>query len=125
MPRDKFWFPTAKKCSNVKTLQGVWKTIYDTMKKLKQQEQRSPPLDAENWKKFLSKFNSNESQFTKNEEMITGKLLVQYHDVFARHRLDLDENTYCLVKLTPEHDRHVYLPNSATPVHFRDELLVK
>ena len=35
-------------------------------------------------------------------------LLVQFHDIFARQRLDFGKNTDCLVKLTPEHDRPVY-----------------
>ena len=124
MPRDKFWFPTAENCSNGENLQGVWETIYDTLKKLKQQEQLDPTLDAENRNKFQPKFNWNESQFTQDEKIMEN-LLVQFHDIFARHRLDLGKNTDCLVKLTPEHDRPVCSPNSATPIHLRDELLVE
>ena len=57
MPRDKFWFPTQENCLIGENLQGVWKTIYYTLKKLKQQEQLDPTMDAENRNKSLSKFN--------------------------------------------------------------------
>ena len=64
MPRDKLRFPTSDTCSNCENLQGVWRTLYGTLKKLKQQEQLDPTLDAENRNKFLSKYNCNESQLT-------------------------------------------------------------
>ena len=125
MPRDKFWLPTPENCLNGENLQGVWKTIYYTLKKLKQQEQLDATMDAENRNKSLSKFYWNESQVRQDEKMIMENLLVQFHDIFARQRPDLGKNTDCLVKLTPEHDRPVYSKNPATPIHLRDELLVE
>ena len=57
---NKFWFSDPENCSTGENLQGVLKTLYDTLNKLKQQEQLDPTLDAENWNKFLSTFNWNE-----------------------------------------------------------------
>ena len=37
----------------------------------------------------------------------------------------MGKNTDCLVKLTPEHDRPIYSPNSITPIHLRDELIIE
>ena len=53
------------------------------------------------------------------------ELLVRYHKIFARHRLDLGKNTDSPVKLTPEHNRPVYSPNAITPIHLRDELIIE
>ena len=59
------------------------------------------------------------------QKMIMENLLVQFHDIFARQRLNLGKNTDCLVKFTPEHDRMVYSLNPATPIHLRNELLIE
>ncbi len=52
-------------------------------------------------------------------------LLVEYHDIFARHRFDVGLNTTFEAKLKPENDQPVYAPNPPTPVHFKDYILVK
>ena len=53
------------------------------------------------------------------------ELLVRFHKIFARHRLDLGKNTDSPVKLTPEHNRPVYSPNAITPIHLRDKLIIE
>ena len=35
-------------------------------------------------------------------------ILVEYHDIFARHRIDIGMNTEFKVKLTPKDDKAVY-----------------
>ena len=65
------------------------------------------------------------SAFNQQEIQKMQNLLVKYHSIFARHRLDLGKNTDCLIKLTPEHTRPVYTPNISTPIQLRDELLIE
>ena len=52
-------------------------------------------------------------------------LLVEFHDIFARHRFDVGLNTSFKAKLTPESNIPIYAPNPQTPVHLREDLLVE
>ena len=53
------------------------------------------------------------------------ELLVDYNDIFAKHRFDVGYNTELKVKLTPAHDLPVYVQSPPTPIHLRDEILVE
>ena len=53
------------------------------------------------------------------------EILVEYHDVFAKHRFDVGYNTELKIKLTPEHPLPVYVQNPPAPIHLRDEILVQ
>ena len=120
-----FWFATPENCGDPSTLNGIQKTIYDTIKRFKQLELLDPTINHENKKQFLEKFNWSGSIFTKLERQKMEGLLVKHHQIFARHRLDLGKNTDCLVKLTPEHDKPIYSSNPTTPIHLRDEILIE
>ena len=62
----------------------------------------------------------NETQKRKVEELV-----LRYHHIFARHRLDIGTNEEFKVKLTPEHDKPMYTQGPPTPIHLRDEVLVE
>ena len=53
------------------------------------------------------------------------ELLVEFSDIFAKHRFDVGFNTELKIKLTPEHELPVYVQSPQTPIHLRDELLVE
>ena len=53
------------------------------------------------------------------------ELLVDYNDIFAKHRFDVGYNTELKVKLTPAHDLPVFVQSPPTPIHLRDEILVE
>ena len=92
---------------------------------LRQDKKLDPTVDKENRTKFLSKFDWTDSIFSHEQKKHMENLLVRYHKIFARHRLDLGKNMDCPVKLTPEHNRPIFSPNPATPIHLRDELIVE
>ncbi len=50
---------------------------------------------------------------------------MKYHDVFARHRLDVGINHEFKVKLTPEHDKPIYAQSLPTPINLKDNLTVE
>ena len=50
-------------------------------------------------------------------------LLIEFHDIFARHRFDVGGNDHFSVKLTPEHHDPVYTQSPPTPIHLREEIL--
>ena len=52
-------------------------------------------------------------------------LLLKYHSILARHRLDIGINTDFKIKLTPKHDAPVYAQSLPTPTNLKDNLLVE
>jgi len=53
------------------------------------------------------------------------KLLVDYYDIFAKHRFDVGYNTDLKIKLTPAHDLPAYVQSHPTPIYLRDEIFVE
>ena len=74
---------------------------------------------------FLDDFNWKWSRLTAEETAIIERLLVKYHRIFDRHRLDTGINNEFKVKLNPKHDESVYVKNLPAPKNFGDEILVE
>ena len=51
--------------------------------------------------------------------------LVEYHDVFAKHRSDVAYNTELNIKITPAHQPPVFVQSPPAPIHLRDKVLVE
>ena len=51
-------------------------------------------------------------------------ILVDYHDIFARHRRDSGMNTEFKVKITPKDDKAVYRQTLPMPIHLKEDLIV-
>ena len=52
-------------------------------------------------------------------------ILVEYHDIFGRHRMDIGMNTEFKVKLTPKDDKAVYSQSLPMPIHLKEDLIVE
>ena len=52
-------------------------------------------------------------------------MVVDYHDRFARHRMDIGMNTEIRMKLTPKDDKAVYSQNLPMPIHLKEDLIVE
>ena len=51
--------------------------------------------------------------------------MLEFHDIFAKHRFDVGDNTELKIKLTTEHSKPLYVQGPPTPVHLRDELHIE
>ena len=51
--------------------------------------------------------------------------IVQYNDIFARHRLDIGINNNFKVKLTPKDERPIYTQNLPVPINLKEDLTVE
>ena len=51
--------------------------------------------------------------------------MVEQHDVFTKHRFDVDYNRELKFKLTPEHPLPVYVQGPPAPIHLLDEILIE
>ena len=52
-------------------------------------------------------------------------ILVDYYDIFARHRMDIGMNTEFKVELTPKVDKVVYSQSLPIPIHLKEDLIVE
>ena len=73
----------------------------------------------------MKQFTWENSPLSTEERAECENLLVEYCDIFAKHRFDVGYNTELKIKLTPEHDLPVYVQGPPTPIHLRDELHVE
>ena len=62
---------------------------------------------TESRNKFLKRFDWTDTLLTETEKQIIEDNLDEYHDIFARHRMDIGMNTEFKVKLTPKDDKAV------------------
>ena len=74
---------------------------------------------------FLQRFDWTDTLLTEAEKQAVEDFLVEYHNTFARHRMDIGMNTEFKVKLTPKDDKAVYSQNLPTPIPLTEDLIVE
>ena len=121
----RFWFPTPEACKYPTALKGVEKRIYNELEKLRQLDSIDPHINDEHRNQFLQRFKWNESILKVDEKQQVEDLLLEFSDIFAKHRFDVGYNSEISMKLTPEHDQPVYTQSPPTPIHLREELQVE
>ena len=52
-------------------------------------------------------------------------LLVEFYDIFARHRFDIGVNEELTVKLTPKKESPAYSQSLPTPINLKEDILVE
>ena len=82
-------------------------------------------LNLETNPEFLKRFDWTDTLLKETEKQATEVILVDYHDFFARHRLDIGMKTEFKVKLTPKADKAVYSQRLPMPIHLKEDLIVE
>ena len=121
----KHWFPTPENCQDPSTLSGPMLRIYNELVKFKEAEKLDPTRSAEMRAEYLGKFNWEGTILNAQEKARLEELLVEYNDIFSRHRWDIGGNSEIKVKLTPEHDEPVFKRSPPCPIHYKDDLMVE
>ena len=62
---------------------------------------------------------------TNDQRSEVEHLLIEYADIFAKHRCNVRYNSDLKIKLTPEHQRPLYTQGPPTPIQLRNELTVE
>ena len=119
---ETYWFPTPE---DPDTYTPIQQRIYDELLELKQLEQLNPNDNDESRMKFLTHFDWTDTILSPFEKQHIEDILVQYHDIFARHRFDIGTNREFKVKLTPNDDRPAYSQNLPTPINLKDDITVE
>ena len=115
-----FWFPTPENPGNTEEHTPIQTRILKELRELQQKQKLNPKDDNESRIEFFKRFDWTDTLLNENEKHAVEDILVEYHDIFARHRMDIGMNTEFKVRLTPKDDKAVYSQNLPLPIHLKD-----
>ena len=99
--------------------------IYDQILQFQRLEMMNPKVNADDRDAFLKKFTWESCVLTADQKQKLEEFLIEYHDVFAKHRFDVGYNTELKIKLTPSNPLPVYVQGPPAPIYLRDEILIE
>ena len=120
-----FWFPTPENPGNPEDHTPKQTRILNELNELKNKEKLNPQESTESQNKFLKRFDWTDTLLTETEKQAIEDILVDYHDIFTRHRMDIGMNREFKVKLTPKDNKAVYSQNLPVPIHLKLDLIVE
>ena len=120
-----FWFPTSENPGNTDDHTLIQTRILKELCELQLKEELNPKDDIESRMEFLKRFDWTDILLTETEKQAVEDILVDYHDIFARHRMDIGMNTQFKVKLTPKGDKPVCSQSLPMPIHLKEDLIVE
>ena len=120
-----FWFPITENPGNTEDHTPIQTRILTELRELQKREKPNPKDNIESRTDFLKRFDWTDTLITETEKQAVEDILVEYHDIFARHRMDIGMNTELKVKLTPKDDKAVYSQNLPMPIHLKKDLIVE
>ena len=120
-----FWFPTPENPGNTEDHTPIQTRILTELSELQRREKLNPKDDSESQTEFLKGFDWTDTLLTEIEKQAVEDILVEYHDIFARHRMDIGMNTEFKVKLTPKDDKTVYSQSLPMPIHLKENLIIE
>ena len=120
-----FWFPTPENPDKTEDHTPIQTRILTELRELQRKEKLKPKDDIESRDEFLKRFDWTDKLFTETEKQAVENILVEYHDIFARHRMDIWMNTEFKVRLTPKDDKAMYSQDLPMPIHLEEDLIVE
>ena len=120
-----FWFPTPENPGKPEDHTPIQTRILKELNELKDKEKVNPQESTESRNKFLKQFDWTDTLLTEIEKQAIEDILVDYHDIFARQRMDIGMNTQFKVKLTPKDDKAVYNQSLPMTIHLKEDLIVE
>ena len=115
----KLRFPTPETFHDFSNLTPLQRKIYGQILQLQRQEKMDPKNNEADKVEFLKNFSWDTCVLNADQKRQLEEFLVEYHDVFAKHRFDVGYNTELKIKLTPEHPLPVYVQCPPPPIHLR------
>ena len=122
---ETYWFPTPQNPGNEREHTPIKTRILNELQELERLEQLNRLEDTNSRKQFLSNFDWTDSTLQPDAREAVEDLLVQFHDIFARHRFDIGIKTEFKVQLTPLDNRPAYSQSLPAPINLKDDILVE
>ena len=123
--QETFWFPTPDEPGDPATYTPIQQRIYQELLELQELEKLNTNDNDTSRKTFLSNFDWSETTLGPDERQEIEEILIEFHDIFARHRFDIGINREFKVKLTPNDDRPAYSQSLPTPINLKDDITVE
>ena len=120
-----FWFPIPENPGTSEDHTPIQTRILKELNEPKDMEKLNPQESTESRNKFLKWSDWTDTLLTEKEKQTIEDILVDYHDIFARHRMDIGMNTEFKVKLTPKEDKVVYSQSLPMPIHLKEDPIVE
>ena len=120
-----FWFPSSGNPGNTEDHTPIQTRILTELREMQRREKLNPKDDIDSRTEFLKRFDWTDTLLTETEKQAVEDILVEYHDIFARHRMDIGMNTEFKVKLRPKDDKAVYSQSLPMPIHLKEDLIVE
>ena len=102
---ETYWFPTPKNPGNEEEHTPIQTRILNELRELEQLEKLNQLQNTNSRNHFLSDFDWTDSTLQPKAKQAVKNLLVEFRDIFARHRFDIGINTEFKVQLTPLDNR--------------------
>ena len=90
---NSFCFLTPKNPGKTEDHSPIQARILEELCELKEKVKMNPKDDVEWRLKLLKRFDWTDTPLIENEKEEVENILVQYHDIFARHRMNTGMNT--------------------------------
>ena len=123
--QESYWFPIPEDPGDPASYTPIQQRIYNELLELKELEKLNPHDNESSRKAFLSNFDWSDTTLSPIERQEIEEILVEFHDIFARHRFDIGINREFKVKLTPNDDRPAYSQSLPTPINLKDDITVE
>ena len=120
-----FWFPTPENPGKPEDHTPMQTRILYELNELKDKEKLNLQESTESRNKFLKRFDWTYTLLTEMEKQAIEKILVEYHEIFAGHSMDIGMNTEFKVKLTPKDDEVVYSQSLPKPIYLKEDQIVE
>ena len=120
-----FWFPTPANFGKTEDHTPIQTRILKEMRELQEKEKLNPTGDVESQKNISGRFDWTDILLRETAKHSVEDILVEYHDIFARHRMDIGMNTEFKVRLTPKDDEAVYSQSLARLIHLKEDWIVE
>ena len=122
---ETYWFPTPQNPGNEQEHTLIQTPFLIELREVEQLEKLNPLESIDSRNQFLSNFDWTDSTLQQDAKQAVENLLVEFHDIFARHRFDIGINTEFKVQLTPLDNRPAYSQSLPAPINLRDDILVE
>ena len=88
-------------------------------------EKPDPKENEESKMKFLSKFKMTDSLITGEDRENLYSTIVEFNDIFARHKVDIGINSKSEFSLTPQDDKPVFTQSLPVPIKLKENLTLQ
>ena len=120
-----FWFPTPENPGKPEDHTPIQTRNLKELNEFKDKEKLNTQESTESRNNFRKRFDWIDTFLTEMEKQAIEVILVDYHDNFARHRMEIGINTEFKVKLIPKDDKAVYSQSLPMPIHLKEDLIVE